>query len=59
MNVQRAKEIAESPIMANVLFNGVPVYIQHVDDEEATARVYPLDQPENEYSIALDQLVEK
>ncbi|PEI91022.1 small, acid-soluble spore protein, H family, partial [Bacillus toyonensis] len=27
MNKQRAQEIAASPVMANVTYNGVPIYI--------------------------------
>lgn len=48
MNVQRAQEIASSPVMANVLLDGTPIYIQHVDELSETARVYPLDNPEAE-----------
>lgn len=59
MNRQRAQEIAASPVMAHVLLNGTPIYIQHVDEERETARVYPLDQPENELDVPLDQLSEE
>lgn len=58
MNNQRAKEIAASPVMANVTCDGVPVYIQHVDEETEMARIYPLDQPENEQSVPVDSLRE-
>lgn len=58
MNKFRAAEIAASPVMANVTYNGVPVYIQHVDEQNETARIYPLDQPENEQHVPLDSLVE-
>jgi small acid-soluble spore protein H (minor) len=58
MNKQRAQEIAASPTMANVTYNGVPVYIQQVDDLEDTARVYPLDQPEKEENAPLRSLIE-
>lgn len=33
MNIQRAKEIVESPDMKKVTYNGVPIYIQHVNEE--------------------------
>ncbi|KGX86127.1 H-type small acid-soluble spore protein [Pontibacillus litoralis] len=39
MNKQRATEIAQSPIMANVSYNGMPIYIQHVDEHNDTARI--------------------
>jgi small acid-soluble spore protein H (minor) len=58
MNEQRAREIAASPVMANVTCDGVPVYIQHVDGRNGTARIYPLDHPEQERSVPLDALIE-
>ena len=51
MNKQRAKEISESPVMANVLYNGKSIYIQHVNEQNETARIYPLDQPEYEKEV--------
>jgi len=58
MNAQRAQEIAASPVMMNVTYQGVPVYIQHVDEQNETARIYPLDEPEQEQDISLNNLVE-
>jgi small acid-soluble spore protein H (minor) len=58
MNVQRAKEIAASPVMANVTCNGIPIYIQHVDELRGTARIYPLGEPEHEREVPVQQLVE-
>ncbi len=58
MNKQRATEIAASSVMANVSHEGVPIYIQHVDEANETARIYPLDQPENEQEVPLNNLVE-
>ncbi|KQL46861.1 spore protein H [Brevibacillus choshinensis] len=58
MNKQRAKEIAASPVMANVTCNGIPIYIQHVDEEAEMARIYPLDQRENEQSVPVNSLTE-
>lgn len=58
MNKQRAKEIATSPVMANVTCDGVPIYIQHVDDDTGMARIYPLDQPEREQNVPVDSLRE-
>lgn len=59
MNSKRAKEIAASPVMANVTYNGTPIYIQQVNEENETARIYPLDQPENEQEVSLDRLKEE
>ncbi|MFP3918843.1 small acid-soluble spore protein H [Lysinibacillus telephonicus] len=58
MNVQRAQEIAESPTLANVTFNGVRVYIQNVDENKGTARIFPIDDTENEQEVALSDLRE-
>jgi small acid-soluble spore protein H (minor) len=59
MNNQRAQEIAVSPTMVDVTYNGTPIYIQHVDEKNETARIYPLDKPENEQSVPLSSLVER
>ncbi len=59
MNNQRAQEIADSPTMVDVTYNGTPIYIQHVDEKNETARIYPLDNPENEQSVPLSSLVER
>ncbi|WP_096439963.1 small acid-soluble spore protein H [Alteribacter populi] len=59
MNKQRAHEIASSPVMANVTYNEVPIYIQNVNDNNETARIYPLDQPQNEQDVPLSNLKEQ
>ncbi|AWB44504.1 H-type small acid-soluble spore protein [Paenibacillus sp. CAA11] len=58
MNIQRAREIAASPVMAAVFCDGIEVYIQHVDEQKLTARVFPLGETENEREVSLDQLEE-
>ncbi|MCM3676564.1 MULTISPECIES: small acid-soluble spore protein H [Peribacillus] len=58
MNIQRAQEIAASPVMANVTYNEVPIYIQNVDENNETARIYPLDEPKNEQEVPLSNLKE-
>jgi len=40
MNKQRAQEIAASPVMAHVTYLGTPIYIQNVDEQNETARIY-------------------
>jgi small acid-soluble spore protein H (minor) len=59
INKQRAQEIANSPVMANVTYQGSPIYIQNVDEQNEMARIYPLDQPENEQSVPLNSLNEQ
>ncbi|MFJ7557900.1 small acid-soluble spore protein H [Bacillus thuringiensis] len=58
MNKQRAQEIATSPVMANVTYNGVPIYIQNVDENNETARIYSLNERKNEQEIPLSNLIE-
>ncbi|MFB5662571.1 H-type small acid-soluble spore protein [Alteribacillus sp. HJP-4] len=58
MNVSRAIDVAESPIMVNVTYDGTPVYIQHVDKENGTARIYALDDPDNEITVSINSLEE-
>ncbi|WP_274649071.1 small acid-soluble spore protein H [Paenibacillus humicola] len=59
MDIARAKAIAESPVMEKVTYEGTPIYIQHVDEENETARIYPLDRPENEQTVPLRSLMEQ
>ncbi len=59
MDIQRAQEIAKSSTMVNVTHNGVPVYIQHVDSQKETARIYPISQPENEQVVPVSNLIER
>ncbi|WP_134683299.1 small acid-soluble spore protein H [Brevibacillus migulae] len=59
MHIQRAQEIAASPVMAQVTYNGKPIYIQHVDEKNELARIYLLDQPEHEIDVPLQQLTEE
>ncbi|WP_096186021.1 small acid-soluble spore protein H [Evansella halocellulosilytica] len=58
MNRLRAEEIAQSPVMANVTYNGTRIYIQHVDEHNDIARVYSLDDPQNEFDVQLANLNE-
>lgn len=57
MNKQEAMDIAASPAMAQVTYQGTSVYIQHVDEQKETARIYPLGEPENEQEVPISQLV--
>lgn len=59
MNIQRAQQIASSPVMANVLCDGTPVYIQHVNEQNETARIYALSHPEEEREVPLYTLTEQ
>jgi len=58
MDAQRAQEIADSPTMINVTYNGSPVYIEHVDQQKKTATVHPLNNPSNKQSVPVTKLQE-
>lgn len=59
MDKKRAKEIASSPIMANVIYNETPVYIESVNDNRETANIHPLNQPKNRQEVSLTTLLEQ
>lgn len=59
MDVFRAKQIIESPEEIEVLYEGVPVWIQSVDREAETARVYTADEPDREREVPVRLLEEK
>ncbi|SFM01863.1 H-type small acid-soluble spore protein [Salibacterium qingdaonense] len=58
MDELRTRDIADSPVMADVTYDGTPVYIQHVDEDSQTARIYSLEYPDEELTVSLGQLME-
>ncbi|MGG3467082.1 small acid-soluble spore protein H [Neobacillus pocheonensis] len=59
MDAQRAQEIASSRNMANVTYNGTPIYIEHVDQEAGKATIHPLDEPDTKQSVSVSSLKEQ
>jgi small acid-soluble spore protein H (minor) len=59
MNIGRAKEIAESPEIINVTYDGTPVIIQHVDEASKMARIYSRKNPEDEREVPVLNLIEE
>lgn len=59
MDIRRAKEISTFPETLHVTLNGTPIYIQHVDEQNETARVFPLEDPENEQVVSVNSLKEE
>lgn len=57
MDLKRAREIANSPVLANVSLNGVPIYIENVVNDN-TAMVHPLNNPTNLKKVSLSDLIE-
>lgn len=58
MDTNRAKQISQSSVMANVTYQGVPIYIQEVNEQNGIARVYDLDNPQQQQEISVNQLAE-
>lgn len=58
MNIGRARQIVESPNDIEVHFQGVPIWIQHLNEDTETARVYVCADPEDEQEVPVAQLTE-
>ena len=58
MKFKRAGEIAVSPVMADVTYYGVPVYIESVARENKTAMIHPLNRPDSSQTVSVSNLVE-
>ncbi|WP_349408265.1 H-type small acid-soluble spore protein [Pseudalkalibacillus sp. SCS-8] len=58
MNAGRAKQIYESPNEITVHYRGNPIWIQQVDEAGNSARIYPLNEPENEITVNVTLLEE-
>lgn len=59
MDAKRAQEIADSVNMANVIYNGTSIYIEHVDKQNGTATIHDLDEPTNKQSVSISDLIEQ
>lgn len=58
MDKQRAREIASSPAMVNVTYNGTPIYIESVNDNTDTCNIHFLNKPKNSREVSLTTLQE-
>ncbi|MBD8843786.1 MULTISPECIES: small acid-soluble spore protein H [Priestia] len=59
MDAQRAQKIADSVDMANVIYNGKSIYIEHVDQQNGVATIHNLDEPNNKQSVSISELTEQ
>ncbi|WP_096186036.1 small acid-soluble spore protein H [Evansella halocellulosilytica] len=59
MDAQRAQQISNSQTMANVMYNGQQIYIEHVDQNNGVATIHPLDNPNEKQSVSVDSLIEQ
>ncbi|QTM98868.1 H-type small acid-soluble spore protein [Sediminibacillus dalangtanensis] len=58
MESQRAKAIRQSQDLIKVTYQGNPVYIQEIDEQNGTAQVYVLEDPSRQQNVAIEQLQE-
>lgn len=58
MDKRRAKEIVSSPIMVNVTYNGMPIYIESINENNETVNIHYLNQSNNVMEVSLTNLVE-
>ncbi|PYZ91697.1 H-type small acid-soluble spore protein [Salipaludibacillus keqinensis] len=59
MDSHRVKEIIDAPVMINVTYHGIPVYIEEVDESTQTAIVFPLDEMDHQQEVDLKGLIEE
>jgi small acid-soluble spore protein H (minor) len=59
MNINRAKQIIESPNEVIVLHNEEAVWLQSIDEHAETARVYTRNEPDNEMQVPVKDLNEQ
>ncbi|MBU9714021.1 H-type small acid-soluble spore protein [Evansella tamaricis] len=59
MDSQRIQEIVDSPVMVNVSYHGIPVYIQEVYPDKETAKIFPLDAMNHEQEVDIKGLLEE
>jgi small acid-soluble spore protein H (minor) len=58
MDKTRAQEIAASPVMADVTYNGTRIYIEAVNATKNTASIHPLNERNNSQEVSLTSLIE-
>ncbi|MFC4078199.1 H-type small acid-soluble spore protein [Salinithrix halophila] len=59
MDILRARQILESPEKVEVHYREVPIWIQNVNDETETARIYTDDEPDRELVVSVQELHER
>ncbi|AXI09966.1 small acid-soluble spore protein H [Oceanobacillus sp. 143] len=59
MDAQRAQEITSSPDIIDVTYNGEAIYIEHVDEQNGTATIHFLNEPNNKQSVSVTSLNEQ
>ena len=58
MNLNRAQEILQSKEKIDVNIDGTPVWIEGIDAQSGTARVFPEGNPDDKRTVAINELTE-
>ncbi|WP_027417854.1 H-type small acid-soluble spore protein [Aneurinibacillus terranovensis] len=58
MDIQRAQEIMQAKNIIDVQFQGMSVWIDHIDAQNKTARIHKQDNPQNSQTVSLAELQE-
>ena len=58
MDEWRAKQITASPVMADVTYNGTPIYIESVSESKGTARIHYINKASSSFEVSLNSLIE-
>jgi small acid-soluble spore protein H (minor) len=58
MDINRAQEIFESPKKIEVQYDGIAVWIDSIDEQSKTVRVYPEGSPEDRRTVSVQELNE-
>lgn len=58
MDKKRASEIVSSPVMADVTYNGIQIYIESISNDNQSAVIHPIDQPGDKKKVNLSSLTE-
>lgn len=58
MDLNRAQEIFQSKDKIDVQMNGTPVWIEGIDVQSGTVRVYPEGNPEDKQTVDVKELME-
>lgn len=58
MDKERAEQIASSPEMVDVIYNGEQIYIEKVHPFNDTASIHYINQPQTTREVNVTQLVE-
>jgi len=58
MDLNRAQEILQSKNIIDVQMDGISVWIEGVDAQSGTARIYPEDNPQDKQTVNVNDLTE-